>query len=165
MNDVVLSPPVPAPCSSRRPEPLAATARVGTAERERTASVLGEAFALGYLSMPEYESRLEEAFQAKTVGDLEQVAADIPVEAMRRGDPRRVEARRAAARRGVSIHAAIYVAVALVSLVVWGATAVAFGAWYFWPIWVLVGGGLGLASHAAPAGMCGRARTGGRCGR
>ena len=50
--------------------------RVGDPERERTAARLGQAFTQGYLSMPEYETRLGRAFEAQTVVALGDLVAD-----------------------------------------------------------------------------------------
>ena len=46
----------------------------------------------------------------------------------------------------VRIHATVYVAVNVFLIAVWALT----GGGYFWPIWVILGWGLGLACHAAP---------------
>jgi class 3 adenylate cyclase len=56
----------------------------------------------------------------------------------------------------VRIHAAVYVAVNLFLIAVWAVT----GAGYFWPIWSILGWGVGLACHAAPvlAGVGSRRR-------
>ena len=32
----------------------------------------------------------------------------------------------------------------------WLAVALTVGAWYFWPIWPILGGGIGIVSRAAP---------------
>ena len=46
----------------------------------------------------------------------------------------------------VKIHAAVYASVNLFLIAVWAVT----GGGYFWPIWVILGWGVGLACHAAP---------------
>jgi hypothetical protein len=124
--------------------------RAGDRERERTASQLGSALAQGYLDMAEYESRLQSAFAAETTAELRPLVADLPLAQLRRNDPRRREARRAAARRGVRIHLAGYLAMVVVVLTVWLAVGLTAGAWYFWPIWPILGAGIGVIGHAMP---------------
>jgi fatty acid desaturase len=76
--------------------------------------------------------------------------ADLPLDRIRRNDPRRQAARRAAARRGVKIHLAGCLAMVVIVLTVWLAVGLAAGAWYFWPIWPILGAGIGVISHAIP---------------
>jgi hypothetical protein len=124
--------------------------RVGDRERERTVDRLGQAFSQGYLSMTEYDSRLQQAVAADTAGTLDHLLADLPVARIDRRDPRRQARRIAAARRGVQLHLAAYLAMCLIVLTVWLAVAVNTGAWYFWPVWPILGAGIGLVSHAMP---------------
>jgi hypothetical protein len=134
-----------------RPEPArAATVLAGDRDRERTATLLGLALAQGYLEMDEYERRLSTAFAAQTNGDLRAVTADLPVDALRRNDPARHAARRAAARKSVHVHLAAYVAMVVIVLVVWLSVGLSTGAWYFWPVWPILGAGIGVLSHAIP---------------
>jgi hypothetical protein len=48
----------------------------------------------------------------------------------------------------VRIHLGAFVAMAVVVLTVWAAVAVTTSASYFWPIWPILGGAIGLVSHA-----------------
>lgn len=128
--------------------------RVGDPERDRAAAVLGQAFTQGYLSMSEYETRLGRAFEAQTTGGLDQLVGDLPVQQISRRDPHRRAARQAAARRGVRIHLLAYLAGSLLMLGIWLATAMATGAWYFWPAWPILGWGIGIVSHATPVHAC-----------
>jgi hypothetical protein len=123
--------------------------RAGDRERERTANQLGLALAQGYLAMEEYESRLQAAFAAQTTSELDQLVADLPLSRLRRNDPRRQAARRTA-RRGVLIHVAAYLAMVVIVLAVWLAVGLTAGAWYFWPIWPILGAGIGVLGHALP---------------
>ena len=141
--------------------PTAPSVRAGDRERERTANQLGQALAQGYLPMDEYETRLQAAFCAHTTAELRQLLADLPLGQLRRNDPRRREAKRAAARRSVQIHLSGYLAMVVIVLAVWLAVGLTAGAWYFWPIWPILGAGIGLIGHAAPI----RAMTGGYCAR
>jgi fatty acid desaturase len=124
--------------------------RAGDRERERTANQLGQALAQGYLEMDEYESRLQAAFAAHTAADLHQLVADLPLARLRRDDPRRQAARRAAAWRSVQIHLAGYLAMVVIVLTVWLVVGLSAGAWYFWPIWPILGAGIGVLGHAIP---------------
>jgi DUF1707 SHOCT-like domain/2TM domain len=124
--------------------------RAGDREREKTANQLGSALAQGYLEIAEYEARLQAAFAAHTTAELHPLVADLPLAQMRRNDPRRREARRAAARRGVQLHLAGYLAMVVIVLTVWLAVGLTAGAWYFWPIWPILGAGIGVVGHALP---------------
>jgi len=127
---------------------LEVTGRIGDHDRQKTAARLGQALAQGYLQMDEYEERVQAAFQTHTIGELQELLADLPLDRIRRADPRRRAARMAAARRGVRIHLGAFVAMAVVVLTVWAAVAVTTGASYFWPIWPILGAAIGLISHA-----------------
>lgn len=120
------------------------TERAGDRDRQRTATRLGQALAQGYLDLAEYEQRVQRAFQAHTHDELKPLVDDLPLERIRRADPRRRAARIAAARRGVRLHLGAFLAMAAIVLTVWAATGVA----YFWPIWPILGAAIGLASHA-----------------
>ena len=124
------------------------TARAGDHDRQKTAARLGQALAQGYLELGEYEQRVQTAFQTHATGELRELLADLPLDRIRRADPRRRAARAAAARKGVRIHLAAYVAMTAVVLVVWAAVAATTGVAYFWPIWPILGAAIGLVSHA-----------------
>lgn len=133
---------------SNRLSDASVTARAGDSDRQRTATRLGQALAQGYLRMDEYEERLQAAFQTQTTRELQQLVADLPLDRIRRADPRRRAARLAAARRGVRVHLAAYFAMVVIVLIVWTVVALTAGAWYFWPIWPILGGAIGVVSHA-----------------
>ncbi|MDT0550385.1 2TM domain-containing protein, partial [Streptomyces lonegramiae] len=69
---------------------------------------------------------------------------------LRRHDPRRHAAQQRAARMSVKIHLAAYVAGSLLMLGIWLAVGFGGGGWYFWPVWPIMGWGIGVASHAIP---------------
>jgi hypothetical protein len=52
--------------------------RASTADRDNTVEVLKAGYAEGRLSKEEYEARAEQAFTARTLGDLARVTADLP---------------------------------------------------------------------------------------
>jgi Domain of unknown function (DUF1707) len=54
--------------------------RVGDAERNRTADLLKEAHAAGYLTLEEVDERLSAALAARTRGQLDRLVADLPPE-------------------------------------------------------------------------------------
>ena len=120
----------------------------GDRDREKTADLLGQALAQGYLQMDDYEQRLDAVFQTHTAGALRELLTGLPLDRIRRADPRRRAARVAAARRGVRAHLGAYLAMAVIVLTVWAAVAITTGAAYFWPIWPILGAGVGLVSHA-----------------
>lgn len=130
------------------------TIRIGDSERERTAALLGQALTQGYLSLEEYEPRVGRVFEAQTAGALNDLVADLPVAQIRRRDPSRRAERHAAARRGARIHLGVYLAVSVLMIGIWLATAVTAGAWYFWPIWPILGWGIGIVSHVIPVRAC-----------
>ncbi|MDT5330742.1 MAG: hypothetical protein QOF31_2039 [Mycobacterium sp.] len=139
--------------------PTATSVRAGDRDRERTANQLGQALSQGYLAMDEYETRLQATFAAHTNADLRQLVTDLPLTHLRRSDPQRHAARRRAAQLGVRIHLGAYLAMVVIVLTVWLAVGLTAGAWYFWPIWPILGAGIGLASHAIPVriavpGLC-----------
>lgn len=124
--------------------PTAPAVRAGDHERDRTANQLGKALAQGYLAMDEYETRLQAVFAAHTTAELRQLLADLPLDRL---------------RRSVHIHLAGYAAMVVIVLSVWLAVGLTAGAWYFWPIWPILGAGIGLVSHAIPVrfaakGLC-----------
>jgi hypothetical protein len=120
----------------------------GTHDREKTADLLGQAFAQGYLQVDEYDQRLQTVFQTHTAAELRELTTGLPVDRIRRHDPRRRAARIAAARRGVRAYLYAYFAMCAIVLSVWAAVAMTTDATYFWPIWPILGAGIGLVSHA-----------------
>lgn len=52
--------------------------RASDADRERTAQLLREHHAVGRLTAEEFESRLGQVFQARTLGELDALLADLP---------------------------------------------------------------------------------------
>jgi len=129
----------------------AITVRVGDRDRQTTADLLSLALAQGYFDLAEYETRVKAAFAAESADDLRRVVADLPVEQLRRSDPRRIAARKNAARASVRFHLAGYATMVAIVLAVWLAVALTTGSTaHFWPIWPILGGALGLLGHALP---------------
>jgi hypothetical protein len=131
--------------------------RAGDRDREETANLLGQALAQGYIDMSEYERRVQTAFATRTTAGLRGLVADLPLAYLRRTDPRRRAARQRAARMSVRLHLTAYLTMVVIVLTVWLAVALSAGAWYFWPIWPILGAGVGVLGHAIPIKLAMRA--------
>jgi Domain of unknown function (DUF1707)/2TM domain len=112
-------------------DPHLADIRVSDADRERHVQLLREHAAQGRLTVDELDERLDRVYAARTYGELAPIVADLP-------EPPRPRPARSPAWRRPDI--AAFLAVNLVLIVIWAAT----GGGYFWPIWPLLGWGLGL---------------------
>lgn len=116
--------------------------RASDEDRDRTASLLREHHALGRLTAEEFSDRLDQAFEAKTVGDLDAVLRDLPViDLYRLPDARLtrqpVQAQVRPPRRGSGAWRGVwgvYLTVNLVVFVVWCLSG--FGGGYPWFLWV-----------------------------
>ena len=135
------------------PRPPAPGDRVGDADRERSAALLGDAVATGYLALDELDARLTRVWSASTRADLAAAEAGLP-EALRRERARReaVQRARALARAGLRGHVASYASVMALLVGIWLVVGVTAGSWYPWPVWPALGWGIGLAGHARSAG-------------
>jgi len=58
--------------------PLDGRVRIGDAERDAAAAALGEHFASGRLTREEFDERLEQAWAARTVDDVDPLFVDLP---------------------------------------------------------------------------------------
>jgi hypothetical protein len=115
--------------------PPAPTIRASDAEREHHVELLREHAAQGRLSVDELSDRLDRAYAAQTRGELAVIVADLP-----EPEP---ELRRTPTRRdggGARSNLVAFLAVNVMLVAIWAAT----GADYFWPIWPILGWGLGL---------------------
>ena len=124
--------------------------RVGDRQRDDVQAVLGLGFALGYLDVEELDDRTGQALTATTGADLARLTADLPVAELRDRDPARRATLARAARLGVRIHLGAYVVVTLLLLGVWLLVGLTGGGWFPWPVWPILGWGIGVASHAVP---------------
>jgi Domain of unknown function (DUF1707) len=118
--------------------------RVSDADRDRAASLLREHHAAGRLTAEEFGDRLDRAFTAKTVGEIDGLLKDLPTidlyrlpDAVLTRQPRqRQPSRPSSARRGSGAWLAawgVWFTLSLVSFVVWGLTT---APGYVWPLWV-----------------------------
>ncbi|HEX4820829.1 MAG TPA: DUF1707 domain-containing protein [Acidimicrobiales bacterium] len=114
--------------------------RVSDVERERVVELLKSHLAEGRLSLDEFSDRSAEAYAAKTVGDLQLVLRELPK------DPKEVAASERAARRAWRRNAIVgFASPNAICIGVWALS----GGGYFWPAWVLLGTGAGLAGRLA----------------
>jgi Domain of unknown function (DUF1707) len=58
--------------------------RAADADRERVVSILQEAFAEGRITVDEFHERSDQAYAAKTLGDLRPLTADLPAQDLAR---------------------------------------------------------------------------------
>lgn len=117
--------------------------RVSDQEREDAIDALREHAADGRLGLDEFSERLDTAHAARTRGDVDELLRDLPSVV----PPGRREAARIAQRRELARHASTYALVMVLLVAIWAIS----GAGYFWPIWPLLGWGIGVASHGADA--------------
>jgi Domain of unknown function (DUF1707) len=116
--------------------------RVSDADRDRAASLLREHLAAGRLTPEEFSERLDRAFAAKTVGEIDALLKDLPsIDLYRLPDAALTRRPRQASqippsggRRRSAWRAAwgAWFSVVLVCFVVWGLA----GGGYVWPLWV-----------------------------
>jgi uncharacterized protein DUF1707/2TM domain-containing protein len=111
--------------------------RASDAEREATADRLRLAAGDGRLDPEELEQRLEAAYGARTVGNLAELTRDLPATtapAARLPD-------RDWASPAVRGRLASFIVVNTICIAIWAASG---GHGSFWPIWVILGTGIGL---------------------
>jgi hypothetical protein len=139
--------------------PLNSQVRASDEERERVASQLREHAASGRLEIEELDQRLERTYAARTRDELAALTSDLPS----LDTPPRV-ARPSGRRAELRAHLTSFVLVNTLLVAIWAVT----GADYFWPIWPILGWGLGIASHvsgtllglsAPPGWHCGHHRS------
>lgn len=141
------------------PQPEAPALRASDAERERTATQLRDHAAAGRLTPEELDERLDGAYAARTVGELETLVRDLPAHDAAAGGsgahPTR-SARREAARRHLQHAIGQAVLVSAAAIAIWLATG-ADGS--FWPRWVILVSAIRVAFGAwGELGPAGRSR-------
>jgi hypothetical protein len=112
--------------------------RVSDAEREQTADRLRAAAGEGRLEAAELDERLTRAFSAVTQSELTALTADLPAPA----EPAAPLAPLSPERHPLGSRLLQLAVPNVVCIAVWAAT----GAGTFWPIWVLVGTGIGAVT-------------------
>jgi hypothetical protein len=109
--------------------------RASDAEREEVITALRTHAGDGRLGIEELDQRIEAVYGAKTRRELAVLTDDLP-QAQRR--PR-------GERREFAHHLRFYLQVMALLVVIWALT----GMGYFWPVWPMVGWGVGIVSHAS----------------
>jgi class 3 adenylate cyclase len=121
--------------------------RISDADRQAVIDRLREHTAAGRITLDEFEDRLGEVAQARTVSDLRATLRDLPlpmpVLATERALGRQVRRRRAMA------HVRNFVGINSVCIGIWAVTGAEFSHGGFWPEWVLLFSGLGLVGSIA----------------
>jgi hypothetical protein len=120
---------------SESPELQRSDLRASDADRERVAAALRDHAAQGRLEPEELEERLTRAYGARMRGELVEITRDLPAARPRRQDRRRADVR---------AHFTVFLLVNLMLIAIWAACG--FG--YFWPMWPLMGWGIGMVKHA-----------------
>lgn len=109
--------------------------RVSDHEREQVAAAIREHYAAGRLDSGELEERVQRAYSARTIGELEALSADLPaLPATRSAPDGALIQRRAELQRRAIQSAGGSLAPFLVCTVIWAAT----GAGFFWPVFLLI---------------------------
>jgi len=115
--------------------------RASDAEREEIVTALRDHGGSGRLGLDELDERTERAYCARTRGELVALLRDLP--------PAPRAAVRVPRNRPNDLGEALraYVLVNVLLVVIWAAT----GAEYFWPMWVILGWGIGLVPGVVAA--------------
>ncbi|WP_188944722.1 DUF1707 domain-containing protein [Nakamurella endophytica] len=121
--------------------------RIGDRERQAAHAVLGRALAEGYLSVAEFDDRSARTWTATTGAEVDRLLDDLPVAELRRSDPSARAAARAAARRESRRHLWSWLALSALMVLIWLVIAIPTGAWYPWPVWPVLGTGIGAVAH------------------
>jgi hypothetical protein len=126
--------------------------RAGDQDRDRTVSLLREAFAEGRLTNDEFQLRLDRAHDSKTFGELAELVDDLPVE-QQPTTPASVGVPETSVapvesedhrdlRKGWGAWLGVSVMVNVIYLATWLTSGES--APYYWPIWVMGPWGAGM---------------------
>jgi class 3 adenylate cyclase len=116
--------------------------RASDADRERVAELLRDHYGAGRLSDEDLSERVEAVYGVRTLSELEALTADLPSAPRARSGGRR----RSGLEISFRIHLTIYIVVNVLLIALWAAS----GGGYFWPVWPILGWGIGVAGHGAP---------------
>jgi hypothetical protein len=131
--------------------------RAGDADRQSVADQLKAALDEGRLDLHEYDERLQQAYGAKTYGELAPLLTDLPAAAAPTPLAGQAKAQADHLTRRWLLHVwSSYLPAVAITTAIWLISSVSSQEWlYFWPIWVAGPWGLvmlwqtvgGLASH------------------
>ena len=123
----------------REPSSQRGSLRASDADRERVAERLRHDYGEGRLTADDLSERVEAVYAARTQADLEALTADLP--AIRGPD---VPRRRSGLETSVRVHLRTYLVVNVLLIAIWAAS----GGGYFWPIWPILGWGIGVIADS-----------------
>jgi Domain of unknown function (DUF1707) len=117
--------------------------RAADTDRERVAEELRLAHNQGRLDLTEYDERVQQAWAARTYGELEALTADLPRVVLPRVEPPAAPATRHEVRqphrhgrRGRAAVAA-WASASVINLLIWALVSLASASWvYPWWVWV-----------------------------
>ncbi|MGH3882245.1 MAG: DUF1707 SHOCT-like domain-containing protein [Pseudonocardiaceae bacterium] len=112
--------------------------RAADTDRERVAEELRSAHTEGRLDLAEYDERVQQAWAARTYGELEALTADLP-QAQRPATPAIPHEVRKPHRHGRAGRAAVaaWAGASVLNLLIWAIVSLATLSWvYPWWIWV-----------------------------
>jgi Flp pilus assembly protein TadB len=116
--------------------------RASDQDRERTAAILSEHYAVGRLTLEEFQERLDRAYAARTLGELDDLMTDLP-----KTDPGQLPGRSGTNPSLPGRHAPgtvqppagrhpdigqFWVAVTISVFVIWLISGAAGGPWFLW---------------------------------
>jgi len=143
--------------------------RASDADRDQASAALREHLAAGRLTTEEFDERLDKAYAAKTIGDLDRLMADLPAvgpSALPEGSLDRTDARPPLTPRGLSRPPETgqgrfspawraawgsWLGITLFLLVIWLASGASGGPWFLWVAAALGALMLGRQITGAPA--------------
>jgi len=138
------------PHQSRRPIQTRPELRASDEEREQVVAQLREHYGTGRLTEDELSARIDHAYAARTHAELDVLTHDlpappstVPVPTANAKVDRVVTPAGRALRTSFHIHLVVYIVVNLALIGIWALT----DTHYFWPIWPILGWGVGLGAN------------------